>query len=320
MTTIYLHIGANKTGSSAIQDFLNKNRGALREDGFHYIENVHDNAHYPLSYALGCGPNLNAVDKDSELKKTLKEIEQNKEKKILISSEYFILEDDPRKLANYFRGHDVKIVVYLRRHDLWLESLYNQAVKTVPVIPWDGGILSYIDHIGGKKKQELSYKSLLEKWENVFGSSNIIVRPYESAAFPNGDIVSDFIKVIKLKRKGKYKPSEGIINKSIPLQYLRLLELMKKTNKFDSYELSRVLRWMLHKDSDTRLTLLSEEDREKIILNNEEEYCYIADRYGLENEKMFSNMSFPKGKRVVGKVSLIEAFRVISDMASDIKH
>ncbi|WP_416137640.1 hypothetical protein ACM26W_14290 [Halomonas sp. HK25] len=318
MSTIYLHIGANKTGSSAIQAFLNSNRDVLDGYGFHVLDNVYDNAHYPLSYALGCGPKLNDINEQDELKKTLDEIEKNKDKKIIISSEYFILENDPGKIAKYFSGHDVKVIVYLRRHDLWLESLYNQAVKTAPGIPWEVGIYSYINYIKSNKKQEISFKRLLMKWDRVFGKNNILVRPYERDGFLDGSIVSDFSISVGAPIIDSDKGVGGVVNKSIPVQYVPIVEVIKKVGRVNQRDLSKLVNWTLTRDPDPRFALLNDDQRTLIISEYIEEYEFIASRYKAKNFQFFSDFSSGYGKKEVPRVNLLQSLKVLGELAGSI--
>ena len=62
---IILHIGVYKTGTTAVQSFLARNRSALAEQGVLYPESfTRFDAHHPLPWALGVGHR----DKDSSVR------------------------------------------------------------------------------------------------------------------------------------------------------------------------------------------------------------------------------------------------------------
>jgi hypothetical protein len=118
---------------------------------------------------------------------------------VIISSELFfgqtkgldsILED----VVNYLRGHEVKVVVYLRRQDQLYSSFYNQDVKGMR--QWsDSAYQFYETH----QIFECDYYSMLDMWSKAFGKNHIIVRPFESEQWLNGDIVHDFCASIGIK-------------------------------------------------------------------------------------------------------------------------
>lgn len=59
--TIYLHVGANKTGSSAIQNFCNSNRDSLLSSGLLYpVTGCVGDAHYGISSILGFAHGINS--------------------------------------------------------------------------------------------------------------------------------------------------------------------------------------------------------------------------------------------------------------------
>lgn len=314
MGTIYLHIGANKTGSSAIQKYIHGHRMDLKEQGFHVVESVIDNAHYPLSHALGCGPDLQGYDPEKEISRTIEEIQNFRNQNIVISSEYFILKTNPSEIKDRLKNKKIKIIVYLRRHDLWIESLYNQAVKTAPSIKWNSGIMSYLEYTRANSLQEFSYKTLVLRWANAFGEKNIIIRPYEKESFINNSIVSDFLNTIGCSLREITGDGETV-NKSIPVQYIPMLEAIKKDARINSDRKQRIIRWMMAQESKKNISLLSDDERSSIIDENINDYKYISQMFGLENEALFANFESGFGRRKIGGPNLAQATMLISDMA-----
>lgn len=109
---------------------------------------------------------------------------------------------------------DVRIVVYLRRQDQYLQSLYMQAVR-------GGRRLSFAawrENVPDRGK----YLQAIDKWADAFGSEAIIIRPHER----NGvtDTVGDFCRVLGSK---PLVPDETIRSNSSPrrelLHFLRAL-------------------------------------------------------------------------------------------------
>ncbi len=91
---LILHIGYSKTGTSAIQDFLYRNRKMLlRRYGILYPDiYIFDKAHHLFAWSLTSKPEEITVDLDPEhiFLSILDEAARTKSKIILISSEEFM--------------------------------------------------------------------------------------------------------------------------------------------------------------------------------------------------------------------------------------
>jgi hypothetical protein len=218
--TLYLHIGMPKTGSSAIQRFLYENSAVLRErEGVYYPETaLHWSQHVPIVKAVVSPmfekaqfnpfvPEVNITDWLDDLINSCK---VNDYKKVILSSEFFWAapamqssveyhEDSAdnfhyfeqvieqyRTLFSWFKT--IKVIVYLRKQDEWLESFYNQQIKNGFTVPSEGDLLQV--------KNYLLYSKYLQLWERYFGPENIIVKVYEDATH---DLINDFCKAVSIK-------------------------------------------------------------------------------------------------------------------------
>lgn len=146
--TLYIHVGTQKTGTTAIQGFLTDNREILREKGYaypifpYYYPRVSEerNAHFLVGRILDENGNR---CKDIEQKnyreamdyivKLFEEVDY-----VVLSDEhiwqstlrdYPFLWDDLKKESEK-AGFRIKIIVYLRRQDDYAASLWNQIIKT----------------------------------------------------------------------------------------------------------------------------------------------------------------------------------------------
>jgi len=209
ITTAILHIGVGKTGSTAIQYALSFNMKKLEEAGFIYPRILSVNRtygwinHNQLAYAL-CDrrPTADLVTVSSHLDSLA-----TTGKTIILSAEVFYMRPPESKYPNHInyirekrdailRTHnllksfdEVKIVCYVRRQDLWFESIYNQNVKNRK----HGG-MSFKEFLASM--QERHFAEQLDLWAEGFGQQNIIVRPYEKGQLYNGNVVDDFAKIL----------------------------------------------------------------------------------------------------------------------------
>ncbi len=208
MTRLILHIGAAKTGTTAIQAFLSFNRAALEKSGVWYPDprkfsrGGDEMGHNALAYRL-C---------DQRETVDLKRFREALVRKgpdfatVVLSAEVFYMrpaeQDYPTFEAywaaktaavagtrEFLEGFDVEIICYVRRQDLWLEAIYNERVKT-----WKAGGEEFHAFISGIREEHFIQQ--LELWGDHFGGDKIIVRPYETSQLADGDVVADFREVI----------------------------------------------------------------------------------------------------------------------------
>lgn len=283
--TIFLHIGMNKTGSTALQTWLSTNRvQLLQSDGIYYPEEgLQGVAHYRLSDVLGFRHSQKPINRNdvNKLHKIFSQsIKNNNCQKVVFSSEFFVINKDIGIIKNFFQGLECKVVIYLRRHDYWWESSYNQSLRTVRQPSFPKGIDAYLKH--QKRVSTISdYKALVERWAKVFGKCNIIIRPYEQQSLPNG-IVANFLKVIACEHY--HSATDDIkVNVSLSKYANAVLEVAQRSGLSDN-EISKVLLFLKENDKpDNNFSLLSPKRRRVMINNYLPQYQYIANNYLTNN-------------------------------------
>lgn len=198
---LFLHIGMNKAGSTAIQAALADNAPRLKRHGLLYPETgrIRAEAHYLLSQVLGFSHRLSKAALEAGIESTLEprireEARRARCAEVVMSSEAFVIPGDIARVKAFFAGWDCRIVLYLRRHDHWWASSYSQGVASVEAPPWESGFESYLA-VQRRRPDKGSYRLLIEAWAEHFGERNLIVRPYEREQNqPN--IVADFLQAI----------------------------------------------------------------------------------------------------------------------------
>ncbi|MCD8104232.1 MAG: hypothetical protein LUF35_04335 [Lachnospiraceae bacterium] len=89
----------------------------------------------------------------------------------------------------------MQIIVYLRRQDLFLTSLWNQKVKkgkTSEPLPL------FVKHHMEEKPLYTDYDQTLTRLADIFGADALIVRRYETASWVNQSICDDFLTAVGL--------------------------------------------------------------------------------------------------------------------------
>lgn len=230
-----LHIGYNKTGTTAIQSFLNGNRERLLANGILYpATGVYDNAHYSFSQFFMGQPSSDEVRAgDQFIENLADEIAKSGADEVIISSEYLmqankqIIKKIRMTVDDHFSGVDeIRVVVYLRRHDEWFESVFNQAIKSGANRQWELDIHDYVLRSLGNPS--VDYLAVLDRWANEFGVENIRVRPFQKDQFKNGNFIEDFLSALGLDFDlTDFLPSVKE-NKSMPAGNLYLTGLVQQ--------------------------------------------------------------------------------------------
>lgn len=289
---IYLHIGTNKTGTSAIQQLLNRKREELKEFGLLYpAAGCRGEAHYGLSDSLGFvhGPPADTAGEKLSLRQALeKEVRFSQARSVVFSSENFVLRRAIQPVFDFFAPYEVRVIVYLRRHDGWWESAYCQAVKMVADPPWGRNLEAYIRYQKRKNPKYGDYRDLLDRWAQVFGKERIVVRPYERQQ-NQPDIAADFLRAIG---EGRLAESFGLrserVNESTSFEALNLVDTYQRA-RIEPALRARLIKYVLGlpKKADGS-SLASPELRRRLVDENAADYAYIAREYlGREDGRLF---------------------------------
>ena len=261
MSTLFLHIGTPKTGTSAIQAFLgmDKNKAVLENHGFSFpffedFRSEDDAVMVRNAHTLIFGVYQNRTDYDEH--EDLRKAFWDKIKQLLDSGKNVILSDESiwhicLKMDGFFEdickkvknmGHELRIIVYLRRQDKLLQSYWRYKI----LIPRRHLSLSFEDYIESKRYSyfPLDYFSHLSDIATaVGGTNNVIVRVYEPAQFYGGEgnIVADFLHCLGLELTDEYTQADLKRNEGIDFaccevkRRLNTIDFMQKTDMLRPY-------------------------------------------------------------------------------------
>ncbi len=250
MLKLYLHIGMPKTGTTYIQNFLRANNNVLKEKGYVYPDfgvrfdavGANRNAHFLVS-----------VIRDENKKRlvgTEHEIEDECFEKlyglfeeypnVIISEESIWNSAERKRDKNFWKnlkerleshGISLKIIVYLRRQDLYIQSFWAQQIKESR---FSDTLQEYIKS-SAFKRAKLDYKQRLDEISEVVGKENMLVRVYEKEQYapPQKTIVSDFLKTVGLQYTDEYTELERLPNRSLSGVYLETMRELNKVGIFD---------------------------------------------------------------------------------------
>jgi hypothetical protein len=237
---VILHIGAEKTGTSAIQRFLAENRPALALQGWFYPSVPGGENHEKLTaYAerdervdgfrtgLGIASTADiAPFRERFEAELLAEIEQNPSRGIIFSNEHCSSrlttpEEVERLRALIARfSDDVTIVVYLRRQDEFMLSTYSTHIKS----GWTGKLAL---PTGAPVEARYDYEKLLDRWVAAFGREKIVPRVYERTQLEGGDAVTDFLRAAGLEQTADME----LPARPNPSLDIRAVEFLRRLNE-----------------------------------------------------------------------------------------
>lgn len=229
--TLVLHIGMPKTGTTSIQEAFGRNNKKLRKEGIFYP------AKKPYNHANTFAPiflenRLNTIyfkqhkinteekaqKKVIELKRYWnKQFESNAVDTFIISAEslYRLSTNEIAELKAFVAPFfdDFKVIVYIRKPEVALKSLWGQYVKTLseqhsPKALFDSVVKTYNYHF-------------VERWAEAFGTDKVIVRPFEQSAMVNGSLLDDFS--ISIGAEAGLFPKDMVANESFGRHALALL-------------------------------------------------------------------------------------------------
>lgn len=181
-SVIVIHIGSQKTGTTALQGFLKSNDTELADLGVRYLKAGRSNiAHNSLLRPLLKGRAQVQVAKIRD------EITASPDDTHILSSEMFFQPAAAPVLAEALEGlkHEVRVVGYVRRTDLFAEAMYKQKVKNGRIPPDPMAFLE-------SWRANLAYMPVINAFRDAFGIASLRIRPFRRSLFPNADVIDDF--------------------------------------------------------------------------------------------------------------------------------
>ncbi|WP_404713057.1 DUF6473 family protein [Sphingomonas sp. MMS24-J13] len=214
MARAILHIGTEKTGTTAIQAYLAGNRAELRQAGIIYSSLPNGENHTALAmYAqdddltddLRMGAGIDTPGKLAAFRETVEQIMADEvaaaapNSVFIYSNEHcqsrLINPGEVERLYTLLRRFfkDIVVLVYLRRQDQVAVSHYSTVMKAgytgVHVI--DPPMID---------RRFYDYDALLARWSSVFGRDKMVVARYIPSNLVGGSILPDFCNRMRIPK------------------------------------------------------------------------------------------------------------------------
>ncbi|MEM1144296.1 MAG: hypothetical protein AAGI88_17075 [Pseudomonadota bacterium] len=214
---LLLHIGTEKTGSTALQEYLESRRRTLAEAGFLLPDFLEGSNHLELACMFMADrkddeflsskgfstPEARARRREELLSALADQVKANRKSAstMLISSEHFQSRlTDPKEVDQFIRSIapifcEVKVVCYLRRQERMALSFYTQKLRGGYVPPNILPVRS-VRHTRPNPPIFFDYESLLDRWAGAVGEENVLPVVYERSSLASGDVIVDFFQRI----------------------------------------------------------------------------------------------------------------------------
>jgi hypothetical protein len=212
-----LHIGIQRTGTTAIQRALAANRPALADQGVSYpFEKTN---HQTIAWRLKRGT-LSGVKLANKIA-AFTDLPH-----VVLSAEDFCTHAELDWLEPLKARYEIRAVVYLRRQDHWVMSWYNQHVKW----PFSRrhSVMTPQEFLGCMEEFHwLDYERLVERWETALGAGGVVARVVEAGQVT--DTIGDFLGQIGVDRASLRIESRQQ-NDSLPPE---MLEFARRAGMYD---------------------------------------------------------------------------------------
>lgn len=261
-----LHIGTEKTGSTAIQHFLHSNWHKLKQRGTHVCTSVGkpNNRSLPAAFMSEekCDDFLRRhklqgiSDRRAWAKKLqkglVKEISRAKKDSqvFVISSEHF--HSRLTTSAEVASFHEflaplfdrITVICYLRRQDHLAMSRYSEAMRAGHVHKSPLPELAKNAH--KRLPPYFDFAALLDRWAGAFGEANVQPQIYSKEELLDGNVIHDFLEIAGLKIDDPNEPNADKANMSLSAEAQAvLLGVNRKIGESGAREASMRLRGKL---------------------------------------------------------------------------
>lgn len=176
---LVLHIGMHKTATTYLQNVLSARRYDLIDHGLLYPSTgirmgadarTRDGAQSGHAYFTGRG-SIDALMAD-----LLVEVPPNATTVLMSSEDFSRTNPTPEEqFAKFSAFGTVKVVLVLRRQDVWIESFYKQIVDQYAAFE----TRSFADYVAEEGPRLLDYHTRFSPWRDLVGPENFHVLSYD---------------------------------------------------------------------------------------------------------------------------------------------
>ena len=232
MSKLYLHVGFHKTGTTALQTILNRNRKQLAELGFLYPKTRKFKAQHEFAWSAanrgwGWKQFGGSFAGPKPAKRMYKALRKSKLDAI-ISSEFLseLTTDQIQKLLDLIGSRDLKVIFTVRPIAKILPSAYQQEIKNGSKLTYSKWLERVFDTETENRNNvrfwgRHSHHIEIAKWVGVLGKERVSVIISDDS---KPDFLSEaFFGLIGVPTDSFREPKESFINRSMDLAEIELI-------------------------------------------------------------------------------------------------
>jgi hypothetical protein len=279
------NVATAKTGNSARWDFVRFNRTLFKDSGL-LIAPLLTMEHSNWGDTTQGPGKVGQLLRESEQPVVI--IEHDTQPEMCRHS------DKVRKLREFWGDPEMTAVVYLRRQDLYLESLYREVIRSAagPAIPF--GYERMIDYFDADLFDYANLIRFLEK-----GFDHVVVRVFERSAFVDGDLFHDFCAAMNVPWNSDFRVPGRKVNRAPDARLSKILVKCNERLAKDGGKARRVKeifeelgRLYFDKPEDA---FFSNHERRAFLDRFAEGNAWIAEKYGLGKDgRLFDTSDLEK--------------------------
>lgn len=215
---LFLHMGIHRTGTTTVQDILSYNRENLLSQGVLYPKLGDRSSNSSLAWKFL----RNRITGNELLELFYKEAKDFNA--VILSDEDFCQTWDNTWLKSLNDVFDIRVIIYLRRQDRWINSWYNQHIRW----PWNKKFSSATPDFFVENLNDfywIDYEKLLSQIEEVIPQDNLHIQIIDPLGIK--DTTTDmlaYIGVECISRKDILRTNASI--SALKLDLLRRIDLM----------------------------------------------------------------------------------------------
>lgn len=232
---IFIHAGLHKTGTSAIQHFLANNARFLESGGLYYPPPDSVDAHHQLVTALSPRAQKPAEAFGWFKQRISKFLEDARSRNcdLLLSSECLSEGVRIEDFCHFCALHEVHLVLFIRRQDLLVESVYGQLLKQIGRVEED---------IVKRPAYQLDFARHILNWTHCVPEERIHLRQYHSTSNAGSILIDEFLSIFGLHVSTEARTTHELINSSLGLIEALTLERVLREAPIDDSAMIRELR------------------------------------------------------------------------------
>lgn len=226
-STLYLHVGWSKTGTSAIQAQIQAQKEDFLEQGILYPQTLQwsDHSHHPFALSFQAnGVYRSELSPSGALTKLKDEMESSCASSVLLSSELSPFYFNNKNFSQFVKENfsSVKVIFTVRCQSELILSLFNQLVKD-PNVRYGSSLFA----LAMRNISWMNYYQNVSRWAGIVGKENISLVGYDDS------IVSRFLSLFDISLVNEENES-NLVNPSVPTRALALIQRKCSSAKIPS--------------------------------------------------------------------------------------